>query len=604
MAKPIRVRILGDASDLSRAFNKADGAAKGFSAKFGGTAKAIAGSMAAAFAAKQVVDFGGQMVDLGNKVENWRAKADTVFEGSANAMRRWSDENAAAMGLTGDELLGLSAGMGDLLKPMGFTGEHAAHLSAKTTELAGALSAWSGGQRDAADVSSILSKAMLGEREQLKELGISISEADVQARLAANGQDELTGSALQQAKALATQDLIFEKSADAQKAWGDGTFDNIKKQNELKAKIAEVKETLAEKFLPIFNRVVTYIVDNVVPAVEELAAKFQVWWAEVGPKVQAFIEGIVATVQQHWPVIQATIENVLTIISGIVATVLEQVRALWAEHGEQIMTTVQGFVDAIVVVVEYLVALWEDHGDVIIETISAMWGTVSGIIGGALDVIQGIVETFIAIFRGDWGAAWNGIKRIFSGVWHALAGIVRMAFEAVKGALRIAIDSVAGILKGIGTALGRTAREVWDKAWDIGKNIINGIKDGVTGAVGFAADIGKSVGNAIVGFINRNVIDKFNRGLEFRIEVFGRGVDINPPDVPHLPRFAAGGRSMGGFAVVGERGPEVVSLPRGAEVTPNYRMGGGGDIIVNATTNADPTEIGREIAWQLRTAGV
>ena len=68
----------------------------------------------------------------------------------------------------------------------------------------------------------ILTKAYLGERDALTSLGIKISEADVQARLAANGQDELTGAALEQAKAVATQQLIFEKSTDAQKAWSDG----------------------------------------------------------------------------------------------------------------------------------------------------------------------------------------------------------------------------------------------------------------------------------------------------------------------------------------------------------------------------------------------
>ena len=42
-----------------------------------------------------------------------------------------------------------------------------------------------------------------------------------------------------------------------------------------------------------------------------------------------------------------------------------------------------------------------------------------------------------------------------------------------------------------------------------------------------------------------------------------------------IPAFAAGtDYASGGMALVGERGPELVNLPRGASVTPNHRMGG------------------------------
>jgi hypothetical protein len=58
---------------------------------------------------------------------------------------------------------------------------------------------------------------------------------------------------------------------------------------------------------------------------------------------------------------------------------------------------------------------------------------------------------------------------------------------------------------------------------------------------------------------------------------------------PFLPQFATGTNSApGGFAVVGEQGPEVVNLPRGSQVIPNNKLGnGGGDTVVNVV-NAPP----------------
>jgi hypothetical protein len=52
-----------------------------------------------------------------------------------------------------------------------------------------------------------------------------------------------------------------------------------------------------------------------------------------------------------------------------------------------------------------------------------------------------------------------------------------------------------------------------------------------------------------------------------------------------FPKFASGTNfAPGGAAIVGERGPEIVNLPRGAQVIPNHRsrqIGGGGNVTVN-----------------------
>lgn len=46
--------------------------------------------------------------------------------------------------------------------------------------------------------------------------------------------------------------------------------------------------------------------------------------------------------------------------------------------------------------------------------------------------------------------------------------------------------------------------------------------------------------------------------------------------------FASGGTSRGGMALVGERGPEVINLPRGAQVIPMDKWQGGKSTVINA----------------------
>jgi hypothetical protein len=69
-----------------------------------------------------------------------------------------------------------------------------------------------------------------------------------------------------------------------------------------------------------------------------------------------------------------------------------------------------------------------------------------------------------------------------------------------------------------------------------------------------------------------------------------------------IPSFANGtGFAPGGLALVGERGAEVVNLPRGSRVTPNSRLGGLGGGQVDVRVSVDQT--GNLQAFVTRTAG-
>ncbi len=187
------------------------------------------------------------------ELEAVRRKSATVFGSQLGVVDKWAKANANAMGLTSSEATGLAANFQDLLVPMGFTRKQATSMSTDVIGLSGALSQWSGGQRSSSEVADILAKAMLGERDALKGLGISISENDVTQRLAKNGTDKLTGAALEQAKAVATQQLIFEKSTDAQAAYRQGQTTLAGKQAVLTAKIKEQRDRIALALIPAFS---------------------------------------------------------------------------------------------------------------------------------------------------------------------------------------------------------------------------------------------------------------------------------------------------------------------------------------------------------------
>lgn len=221
----------------------------------GGITK-FAGLAAGAFAVDNIVRYGAQLFKLSAEMEVLGNKARTVFGDQLPRVTMEAERNAAAMGLTTREYIGAAAAIQDLLIPMGFQREEAANISIELTNLSGALSEWTGGQVSSAEVSRILSKALLGEREELKQLGIAIQEADVQTRLREKGLDKLTGTMLQQAKAAATLELITEKSVDAQTAYAENADTLVRRQAEISAKISEVSEKLATLLIPVFEKLI------------------------------------------------------------------------------------------------------------------------------------------------------------------------------------------------------------------------------------------------------------------------------------------------------------------------------------------------------------
>jgi len=207
----------------------------------------------AAFAADAIIGYGKELFKLSAQMEILAQKAETVFAQALPSVTHAAKENATAMGLTTSSYVDAAAAIGDLLIPMGFQREEAAAISTELVNLSGALSEWTGGQISAANVTQILGKAMLGEREQLKQLGIAISEADVKARIAEKGLENLTGTLLQQAKAAATLELITEKSIDAQEAYLKNSDKAVRKQAQINAQFREAAESLAETLLPVFK---------------------------------------------------------------------------------------------------------------------------------------------------------------------------------------------------------------------------------------------------------------------------------------------------------------------------------------------------------------
>ena len=233
-------------------------AGRAFSA-FGGIvnkALGVFGGISLANITSQVIDYGKRLFQTGVAQDSFARKTATVFEDAQSIVEGFAKQTAEDLGLTEQQYINLATAAGDILVPMRFQREEAAEISSEIVNLSGALSEWTGGQKTAEEVTSTLIKALTGEREELKSLGIVISEEDVKRRLQLKGLEKVTGAAREQARAMATLELITEKSADAQANFAENSDSNARRLARLRARISEVGERLANLLLPAFEKLI------------------------------------------------------------------------------------------------------------------------------------------------------------------------------------------------------------------------------------------------------------------------------------------------------------------------------------------------------------
>lgn len=370
---------------------------------------------------------------------------------------------------------------------------------------------------------------------------------------------------------------------------------------------AEATANGTDKMRVMFGQLTEQIGMKLVPVVDKMAT----WFADVGmPALQTFG----AYLGEHFPPIWERIQAVVSTVMG----------ALQGDVGGGLGRVQQIFTDVTAIVM----SLWDTFGATIIDYARTSFENVKQIVDGALTVVQGIFQTFSALLQGDWSGAWDGIKKILSGAWEIIKGIVKQALNVVGTLFKIGWTVVTGIVStawdGIKTAVsngidrvvewvrgipGRfsnalsslksTAADLFRDAMDAGKEkvtsigativgwiaeipgklrakldnfksagaaLIGGFVDGMKNAGGVIEGIAGNVWNAVRTLLN-GAISKINAALEFTINLPGKDLTINPPDIPHLAKGTNYFR--GGLALVGEEGPELVNLPRGSKVTPH-----------------------------------
>jgi hypothetical protein len=115
------------------------------------------------------------------------------------------------------------------------------------------------------------------------------------------------------------------------------------------------------------------------------------------------------------------------------------------------------------------------------------WPGIKAAVQGALQVIKGVVNVFLGILHGDWGRVWGGLKGIVSGAFKVMLGVIRAMTAPTREAVARVGKAALNFLSGLAS-----------KFVDIGKQLVQGLIDGVVSKV---KDVADTVGGLAKGAV-------------------------------------------------------------------------------------------------------
>ena len=201
-----------------------------------------------------ILGLGAASLKLASDFEETNAKFKTVFSSIQAEAEQTAKVFADSFGLSDLAAKQLLSNTGDLLVGFGFTEKSALDLSKQVNELAVDLASFTNFSGGAEGASAALTKALLGERESIKSLGIAITEADLKQFAADHG---LVWKELDRvANANLTYQLALKQSS---KAIGDfeRTQDGFANQVRItKGELTDAAISLGEHLLPMAQKAI------------------------------------------------------------------------------------------------------------------------------------------------------------------------------------------------------------------------------------------------------------------------------------------------------------------------------------------------------------
>lgn len=575
---------------------------------------------------------------------------DVTFGDNADAVKDWSRKLLQSFGLVELEAINYVGSMGAMLKSSGFTATAAKEMSQKLVELTGDMSSFYNLSHE--ETWEKIRSGISGETEPLKALGINMSVANLEAYALTRGIKEQWKEMNQAEQTTLRYNYLMQVTSDSQGDFSNTVDSFGNRLRLLTGTFVAIKTELGERFLPTINLVLGEVIklvsgfQGMPSSVQNIIIVIGLAVAAIGPFV-AIIGGSVTVVAALTAAI-AFLGPTLTILSAAAVPVIAAITALSAvmavgAYKSGLLSKAFNYLKNIALAVTKIIegdligafdilteklGFSKDKANIFTKKIISAKSALKKLkeqlkdVTALLGVIfsedsQELIDLLISKFGYSKKEAQKFAKEIDN-----LRKKIDKASKAIKDFIYNRIlklsDGLDKNAKSIDENNNKIAKAIekfatWSnkiltfskkvnnasKALD--KFIKNGLgklkkmgKEGIDNISKKMKTMGKNAKTNFDKMVKsiRPVIRWLNSVKDAVNGVINKISNIKFPSPPGwIPGFARGVKNfVGGMALVGENGPEIVKLPKGADVVPNHQIK---DTLKepNFTTNQYRTEV-------------
>lgn len=211
---------------------------------------------------------------------------------------------------------------------------------------------------------------------------------------------------------------------------------------------------------------------------QDMMAGIQNAWNAYG---QPIMDGVVAAFRNL-----ETIFSTLyyTVVEPILSNLIDLLQKLWNEHLKQlwddllllfgsVQNTILTFWNSVLSpLINWLIASFGPVFSDVFNAVAGLVQTAVGLMADAIDIIlvvlRGLLDFLSAVFRGDWGAAWNAIADTALAVWDRIKSGIKSAVNGIIGFINGMIQAVVNGLNRVIDAINTLSFDVPDWVPGIG----------------------------------------------------------------------------------------------------------------------------------------
>ena len=407
----------------------------------------------------------GEFVSTGIKnasdLQESQNVVDVTFGESAETINDWSRKAAGAYGMSELSAKQYTGTMGAMFKSMGLADEQVLSMSTDMVGLAGDFASFYNLEHE--EAFNKIRAGISGETEPLKQLGINMSVANLEAFALSQGIDKAYNSMSQAEQATLRYNYLMSVSADAQ---GDFARTSGSYANQLRIaqlNMENLATSIGAKLLPICNEALTIfngmfsgtmdvstgfskLTEMVVNLANEFINSLPQIAETAGQIITSLVNGITAMLPQLTPVATSVITTLVNNFSGNVAQITTAAVQIILTLAEALINSLPELLNA---AIQIVLALVNGITQALPTLVPAIVNAVILMVNTLLTNVPLILQTGIDLLM----ALIDAIPTVITALIQALPTIITTIINALIESIPLLIGAAIELLMALVEAI-------------------------------------------------------------------------------------------------------------------------------------------------------